>query len=338
MSPKSVGYALILVLMLNAVVLASTIPTSEAQTYHEVNGMISSNITLKATDGPYSFGEVVVASGATLTIEAGSTVSGGTLQVEGTLISKGTATEKIYFNIVKVNFNPTSTANSAIENANLFRSSILISGQATIKNCFLQPPQATTALIVAGGSPTIAHNTLKGSLDASRVISVSGGSPTITGNNIIAFVDNGLYFDAPEGMNRFGTANGIYVENGNGVTITNNNFYGPFRDSSIMAAEGTATVNGNNDYPTQTIDYPTPTPPPPTPTPTPTPTLPPYPPPSTGATPTTAPTEGTINPTSTPTSDSGLYETVIIVIIASIFINALLVVVVAFLLKKRGKT
>lgn len=335
MRTKNVGYMLILVLMLNAFVLASTIPASEAQTYHEVNGMISSNVTLKAADGPYSFGEVVVASGATLTIEAGSTISGGNLQVDGALIAKGTSNNKIYFNFAAITFTSTSTTSCTIEYTNLFYSSVSISGKATIKNCFIQASQAIATLTVTGGSPTISHNTLKGSLDASRVISVFGGSPTITGNNIIAFVDNGLYPNPPAGMNRFGTANGIYVENGNEVTITNNNFYGPFRDSSIKVVKGTATINGNNDYPTQTIDYPTPTPPPPTPTPTPSPTLPPYPPPSTSATPTAAPTEGTITPTSTPTSDDGLYETVIIVIIASIIINALLVIAVAYLLKKR---
>jgi hypothetical protein len=277
-----IGFAIMLIFFLLATLVTFHPATVSAQTYNEVNGIISSNITLTKANGPYLFGQVVVNSGATLTIETGSTVSiDDYLQVDGTLIAKGTYDNRIYFNGGSITFASTSTANSLIEYANLFRVSVSISGNVTIENSFLQAGQATTTLSISGGSPTISFNTMQGTLDSTSVVRVSGGSPTISNNNIISYVDNGLYPNPPAGMNRFGSAYGVYASNVNGATITNNKFYLPFRTASVQVDSGTATVAGNTEYPNESIAYPTPTPPPPTPTPVPTPTLPPYPPPTT---------------------------------------------------------
>jgi hypothetical protein len=289
---KSLASLLILLFLTTLVTFHPA--TVVSQTYNEVNGIISSNITLTKANGPYHFAQVVVNSGATLTIEAGSTVSiGGYLQVDGTLIAKGTNNNSIYFSGGPITFTSTSTANSLIEYANLFWVQVAISGRVTIENSFLQAGQAVTTLSISGGSPIISFNTLKGTLDSVSVVIISGGSPTISNNNIIAFVDNGLYPNPPAGMNRFGSAYGVHAYNVSGAIITNNKFYQPFRSSSVQVDSGTATVEGNTEYLNESIAYPTPTPPPPTPTPIPTPTLPPYP-PQTTLTP-------TANPTSTPT-------------------------------------
>ncbi len=314
--------------------LIGVLPFCNAQTYNEVNGMISSNVTLTKENGPYQFGQVVVNLGATLTIEAGSSVNiEGYLRVNGTLIAKGSSDNRIYFSGGYITFTSTSGANSIIENAVLMSLPVYISGSVTIKNSYLQGGQASTTITINDGSPTISYNTLKGTLDSASVIYIGGGSPTISNNNIIAYVDNGLYPNPPADMNRFGSAYGVHATNVNGAIITNNKFYLPFRTASVQVDSGTATVEGNSEYPGDTVAFPTPTPPPPTPTPEPTPTLPPYPPPE--STPTS--TSPSAQPTNTPENEGNLYETVIAVIIASVIINAFLVATVALLLKRTRK-
>jgi len=261
------------------------------------------------------------------------------LQVSGTLIAKGNINEKIYFNYGggSIRFE-SSSITSQVENTMMNGVPVYVGGSTTIKNSYLRGTQAQTTLIIDGSSPTISANTIKGTLDASTVVLITEGSPTISDNNIIAFVDNGLYPNPPAGMNRFGSANGIHVTDANGGQITNNKFYGPFRDDAIHVDAGAISVSGNSEYPTETFAFPTPTPPPPTPTPVPTPTLPPYPPPSTTS---PKPTQETPNsPTETKNATSmeeNLYGPIITVIVASVVINALLVAVVAFILKKKRK-
>jgi hypothetical protein len=291
MTNTSKSFALTLILIFN--VLALTImPISKAQTYNEVNGIISTDITLTRANGPYQFGQVVVNSGATLTIEAGSTVNiDSYLDVSGTLIANGSSSNRIYFSGGSITFKSTSTANCLVENANLFQTHVYISGKVTITNSFLQGSQATTTLTIYSDSPTITYNTIKGTLDTQSVVDISGGSPIISNNNIISYVDNGLYPNPPSGMNRFGSAYGVHASNVSGAAITNNKFYLPFRTASVQVDSGAATVEGNTEYPLESIAYPTPTPPLPTPTPTPSPTLPPYPlPSSTEPTPIPTPT------------------------------------------------
>ena len=332
--------ASLIVILVSILALTSSIPINKAQTYNEVNGIISSNITLTKSNGPYIIQQVIVSSGATLTIDAGASLNiEGNLQVSGTLIARGSTNEKIYFNYGggSTRFESTST-NSQVDNAIMNGVPVYVSGSTTIKNSYLRGTQAQTTIIIDGNSPTIRANTIKGTLDASTVVLIRGGSPTISDNNIIAYVDNGLYPNPPVGMNRFGSANGIHVTNANAGQITNNKFYGPFRDVAIQVDTGAISVSGNSEYPTETITFPTPTPPPPTPTPIPTPTLPPYPPPSTTS---PNPTQETTNsPTETKNAASieeNLYGSIIAVIVASVAINALLVVTLAFLLKKKRK-
>jgi hypothetical protein len=337
---KSLINAFLIAIVISALVLTSTVDFSKAQTYNNVNGVISTNVTLTKANGPYSFSQVVVNSGATLTIEAGTTVEiGSYLRVSGSLIAKGTLSAPIYFNsgssIGSIEFTSTSI-NSVIENAILNRVPVSISSTVTMKSSYLTGGQAHLSLSIHGGSPIISNNTLKGTLDSDSVIYIDGGSPTISNNNIVAYVDNGLYPNPPEGMNRFGSGYGVYATNVNGAQITNNRFFGPFRVASVQVASGTATVEGNTEYPNDTVAFPTPTPPPPTPTPVPTPTLPPYPPPSQSSTPNPTPLP-TINTGPVETEPSNLFEIVIAIIIAVVIINAILVAVVVLLLRKRAK-
>ena len=189
---------MLVALTISALILTCNMPLSKAQTLNEVNGVISSNVTLAKADGPYRFEEVVVNTGATLTIEAGSSVYvSGYLQVNGTLIAKGTPTQQIYFTNDGSNkvmqFEPTST-NSIIENAIISGIPIQIGGSVTIKESYLIGAGALSSVYIYDGSPTITNNTIKGNcpLDGYAVIEVQEFDRIISNNNLL-----GYYCDTP---------------------------------------------------------------------------------------------------------------------------------------------
>ncbi len=88
----------VLIVLSLLLVFLSISPISAAT---PVSGTISSNTTWAVADSPFQVtGNVTVASGVTLTIEPGVTVkfdSGKVLEVEGTLVARGTSTSTITF-------------------------------------------------------------------------------------------------------------------------------------------------------------------------------------------------------------------------------------------------
>ncbi len=78
-------------------------PFGTAQASSETTGIINADTTWTKTNSPYTLtGPVAVNTGVTLTIDPGVTVNLGAfyIQVNGTLVAKGTSTDKIYFNSV----------------------------------------------------------------------------------------------------------------------------------------------------------------------------------------------------------------------------------------------
>jgi hypothetical protein len=261
-------------------------------------------------------GPVVVDTSAMLTIEAGVTIdlNGNYLEVDGTLIAKGSSVDWIYFNSGSINFESTSTTSCIIENAILNWIHVSISSSVKINSTYIQGRQAYNVIDISGGSPMITNDTLTGSVDSIAIVSINRGSPTISNNNIIAHVDNGLYPDPPPTLNRFGTEYGVYAENVNGAYITNNRFILPFRVASIKVVSGSATVEGNSELLYNPVSTPPPTPNP-TPIISPTPTLPPYPP--TSPTPASTPT---ITPYQEPQQTE--QELIIAVVVTAVVIGA----------------
>lgn len=325
--------------------LSANLTPINAQTLNEVNGIISSNVTLTKTDGPYKFGTVVVKEGATLTIEAGSSVFiTGYLQVNGTLIAKGTTSQPIYFSnalsSASIRFSP-SSINSVIEDSIINAVPILCSSSVTIKGSYLIGAQAQSSLYVNTGSPTVKNNTMKGSLDGYAVIRVLDGSPVISNNNLLGYGHQVNSNSTPSPFTHYTSQElmyGVYVTGASGGEITNNRCYG--NTDGIKVESGTISVNGNTMHPQEYLALPSTQPLPPT-SQTTTPTLPPYPLPSQSTKPYTTSTTPTVIPTiNTEPLEPDAFNLLTIatgVIIVSVVIIALLVTVVVVLFRKNRK-
>lgn len=163
-----------------------------------VNGILTSNTTWTVAQSPIQLaGPVCVFNGATLTIEPGVTVDFGRyyLQVNGTLVARGTSDNKIYMtstdtssNPDQIQFYPSSTAwneatssGSIIENVVFNKIMIQAKGcSPKIANNVFNDPSSWMAIYgTGGGSLIITGNVIQG--DLQEGISV-GGSSVVTGN------------------------------------------------------------------------------------------------------------------------------------------------------------
>ncbi len=110
--------ALVFILILTASSLILVRPTL-AQTSTPVIGILQSDTTWTKANSPYSLtGPVAVINGVTLTIEAGATVNLNSyyIQVNGTLVARGSETDNIHFNGGYIGFTSLSFGCCIIEN------------------------------------------------------------------------------------------------------------------------------------------------------------------------------------------------------------------------------
>ena len=184
-------------LVLLVLILISTSPLpinhfSLAQT-NTLNGIISSDTTWTQADSPYTLtGNLTVASSTTLTIQPGVTIqipSNCILQVNGSLIARGTSSEKISFVGGDIYIGGSSSS-SVIENTILNPTNLIVDSSATIKNNTIigrASANSFEAVHISGGSPTISNNLIYGA-DSQRGMCITGGSPTISSNGIMGMI------------------------------------------------------------------------------------------------------------------------------------------------------
>jgi hypothetical protein len=190
--------AFILTLLVSSLFIVSTVNGVT------VSSAINSDTTWTKPNSPYTItGTVTVQNGVTLTIEPGVTVNvgqGAVLQVEGTLVARGTNTDNVVLNGGEILLMPSSSSwnqqtssGTIIENTQLNYVMLTVFNSAKINNNTIC---GRTQLY--GGSPQITYNTIVGYIESnasllSPVISynnivgqifIGGGSPTISQNYI----------------------------------------------------------------------------------------------------------------------------------------------------------
>ena len=160
------------------------------------NGIIKTDTSWTRGNSPYSLtGPVAINSGATLTIEPGATIylNNYYIQVNGTLIAKGTATDpikfaggSITFTALSKNWDEQTGSGSIIQYANFTQvtdqyGNFLNSAVVTIDDSSPKIVEnSQVSITVNGGSPIISHNTGNGNLE------IYGGNAQVTNNEIWA--------------------------------------------------------------------------------------------------------------------------------------------------------
>jgi len=219
---KRLSKALLVVLLLCALLSIS----AKIVDATDITGTVSSSVTWTKNGSPYRLtGNLTVASGATLTVEPGVTIqipSNCILQVNGTLVARGTSSEKISFNGGDVSLSEGSSS-CIIENTIFDCTNLIVASSATIKDNTLigrASSESFEAVLITGGAPIISNNLIYGA-DSQRGMRITGGSPTITKNGIMGMIiSEGNNMDAV--VISHNTIEGGVSLSKSGATITNN--------------------------------------------------------------------------------------------------------------------
>ncbi|MGE5187684.1 MAG: right-handed parallel beta-helix repeat-containing protein [Betaproteobacteria bacterium] len=215
-----------------------------------INGIITSNTTWTKTNSPYTLqGPVAVNQGVTLTIEPGVTINLNNhyIQVNGTLLVRGTDNEKIVFDGGLVTFTSISQQTgqaSTIEN--VVADSLAVWTSMTITKCTIKG-------LDVGSSVTVIRNTIE-SLSASENAVVTnneitqnchvGGSAKITSNNIDARVIVNVGSTPTISNNKI--SDGVHIDsNGARVTVSGNEIHAKNAYPRIFVAGSHAEITNN---------------------------------------------------------------------------------------------
>ncbi len=109
---KSMRMKFLTVMVMAGFVLV-TVKVNIAPASTNIIGIIASDTTFTKAHSPYDLkGPVAVNHGTTLTVELGATVNlnGYYIQVNGTLVARGTDNDKLYFNQGSIIFTSVSTS------------------------------------------------------------------------------------------------------------------------------------------------------------------------------------------------------------------------------------
>jgi len=219
---KRLSKALLVVLLLCALLSIS----AKIVDATDITGTVSSSVTWTKNGSPYRLtGNLTVASGATLTVEPGVTIqipSNCILQVNGTLVARGTSSEKIRFNGGDVSLSEGSSS-CIIENTIFDCTNLIVASSAKIKDNTLigrASSESFEAVLITGGAPIISNNLIYGA-DSQRGMRITGGSPSITQNGIMGMIiSEGSNMDAV--VISHNTIEGGVSLSKSGATITNN--------------------------------------------------------------------------------------------------------------------
>jgi len=222
-------------IILSGLLLVNTAQLITVQASTEVAGMISSDTTWTKANSPYTLVQpLTVNSGIILAIESGVTIimnQNVCLQVDGTIVARGTDPEKIIVNGGEIRLTPNSTgwneqtaSGSIIENVIFNDTTITVGNSAKINNNTI-----IGVIDAVGGSPHILNNAIYGSLNneiygSRKAINICGGSPQIKHNHLVGGINGNSSARFPIISNNY-VVGQVAVRSGSPV-ISNNTITG----------------------------------------------------------------------------------------------------------------
>jgi parallel beta-helix repeat protein len=239
---KALLIALLTVVLLCDAAFVGTLRFGTVYASTDAAGIISSDTTWTKANSPYNLkGPVAVNNGVTLTVEAGVTVNlnGYYIQVNGTLVARGSSTDKInylnggsiVFTTISNSWNEQTCSGSIIENA-VITGSIRIMGvspkitRSSLDEIYVSEGSSTISyntitgeITVAGGAPSISNNDITNATPGTLTVG-AGGSPAISGNTINSRV---IVKSGSPVISNNKIADGIHADSSYGQIVINNN-------------------------------------------------------------------------------------------------------------------
>jgi len=236
------------VLVVGGLILVGTSQFSTVKASANVIGILRSDTTWTKANSPYTLtGPVAVNAGVILTIEAGVTVNlgGYYIQVNGTLRTVGTSTDKVQFGDGQITFtsvsqgwNEQTGSGSIIENAVLSQTSISSTNSLKITGSTI------AGEVIVGTSSIISNNVITGrnfSPETPPYALTIGGSSVISGNTIHGAESHGQAM-----VDVYDYYYAIKV-NGHSAVISNNIITGDVTGDSMTISHNTLTGGINAD-------------------------------------------------------------------------------------------